>query len=75
MNSKQCKRNLTELKKPLPKIYAAYFDEDWKTKGNWLGRTTINWAIMCAGASPLDHEVLMCKDLSGRIVYWSQRDI
>jgi hypothetical protein len=50
------------LRTPLPKPYAAYYGEDWKTKGDWLGRTTKNWAIMCAGVSPLDREILMCKD-------------
>ncbi|MDR2171266.1 MAG: hypothetical protein LBP59_14070, partial [Planctomycetaceae bacterium] len=51
-----------KLIRPLPKIYAAYYGEDWKTQGDWLGRTTRNWAIMCAAASPLDREVLMSKD-------------
>jgi hypothetical protein len=53
---------LDRLKTPLPKVYAAYYGEDWKTQGDWLGRTAKNWAIMCAGVSPLDREVLMCKD-------------
>ncbi|MDR2641249.1 MAG: hypothetical protein LBC74_00480 [Planctomycetaceae bacterium] len=43
---------LDKLKTPLPKIYAAYLGEDWKTQGNWMGRAFRNWAIMCGASSP-----------------------
>ncbi|MDR1483312.1 MAG: hypothetical protein LBT09_00660, partial [Planctomycetaceae bacterium] len=50
-------KQLAKLTKPLPKQYATYYGEDWKTQGDWLGRTTKNWAIMCAAVSPLDRKV------------------
>ncbi|MDR2440051.1 MAG: hypothetical protein LBE12_11885 [Planctomycetaceae bacterium] len=52
-------KQLSKLTKPLPKQYAAYYSEDWKTQGDWLGRTTKNWAIMCAAVSPFDREILL----------------
>jgi hypothetical protein len=56
LNSMQ--KQLAYLTKPLPKQYATYYGEDWKTQGDWLGRTAKNWAIMCAVASPLDHDIV-----------------
>ncbi|MDR1383664.1 MAG: hypothetical protein LBJ67_07450 [Planctomycetaceae bacterium] len=55
-------KQLAKLTKPLPKQYAAYYGEDWKTQGDWLGRTTKNWAIMCAAVSPLDRMVRITND-------------
>ncbi|MDR1479080.1 MAG: hypothetical protein LBJ00_09070, partial [Planctomycetaceae bacterium] len=49
---------------PMPKIYAEYLNEDWKTQGNWMGRTFRNWAIMCGASSPMDLHIsqsLMCE--------------
>ncbi|MDR2170729.1 MAG: hypothetical protein LBP59_11355, partial [Planctomycetaceae bacterium] len=46
-----------KLKKPLPKSYAAYYGEDWKTQGDWYGRAFRDWAIMCAAVSPLDYQI------------------
>jgi hypothetical protein len=45
------------LTKPLPKQYATYYGEDWKTQGDWLGRQVFTWAVMCAAVSPLDREI------------------
>ncbi|MDR1270822.1 MAG: hypothetical protein LBK82_15005, partial [Planctomycetaceae bacterium] len=55
-------KQLANLKKPLPKQYATYYGEDWKTQGDWLGRTTKNWAIMCAAVSPFDRHVRLIDD-------------
>jgi hypothetical protein len=38
----------------MPKIYADYLSEDWKTQGNGMGRTFRNWAILCGASSPMD---------------------
>jgi hypothetical protein len=59
---KAMQAKLESLNEPLPTPYAGYLGEDWKTQGDWLGRTTKNWAIMCAAVSPLDRHVLMCGD-------------
>jgi hypothetical protein len=48
---------LEKLNKPLPKIYADYYGEDWKTKGDWYGRITTEFAILCAMDAPLNHYV------------------
>ncbi|MDR0392597.1 MAG: hypothetical protein LBH59_11855, partial [Planctomycetaceae bacterium] len=59
---KTMQKQLTTLTKPLPKQYATYYGEDWKTQGDWLGRTTKNWAIMCAAVSPFDRKVRIADD-------------
>jgi frataxin-like iron-binding protein CyaY len=46
---------LDRLTKPLPKVYAAYLSEDWKTQGNWVGRTYRDWAILWGVTAPSDH--------------------
>jgi hypothetical protein len=46
---------LEKLNKPLPKVYAAYYGEDWKTQGDWVGHYGRVQAIMCAASSPMDH--------------------
>jgi hypothetical protein len=38
---------LNELQKPLPRVYAAYHSEDWKTQGDWVGRNNRVFAILC----------------------------
>ncbi|MDR1484610.1 MAG: hypothetical protein LBT09_07275 [Planctomycetaceae bacterium] len=48
---------LERLRTPLPKVYAAYLGEDWKTQGDWMGRAFRDWAIMCAAVSPLDYQI------------------
>jgi hypothetical protein len=54
-------KQLAKLTKPLPKQYATYYGEDWKTQGDWLGRQVHNWAVMCAAVSPLDREIRYTK--------------
>jgi hypothetical protein len=49
---------LDRLRKPLPKVYAAYYGEDWKTQGDWMGRAFRDWAVMCAVVSPFDHYIM-----------------
>jgi frataxin-like iron-binding protein CyaY len=49
--------NLRKLRTPLPKNYAAYYGEDWKTRGDWMGRAFHDWAIMCAAVSPFDQHI------------------
>jgi hypothetical protein len=46
---------LEKLNKPLPKVYAAYYGEDWKTQGDWYGRVTSEYGILCAMNAPMDH--------------------
>jgi hypothetical protein len=48
---------LDRLKTLLPKVYAAYYGEDWKTQGDWMGRAFRDWAIMCAAVAPLDYQI------------------
>jgi hypothetical protein len=48
---------LEKLIRPLPKVYAAYLGEDWKTQGDWVGRTFRDWAVMCAAVSPFDRDI------------------
>jgi hypothetical protein len=48
---------LDRIKRPLPKNYAAYLGEDWKTQGDWIGRTFRDWAVLCAVTAPFDHPV------------------
>jgi hypothetical protein len=48
---------LERLKIKLPKVYAAYYGEDWKTQGDWIGRTFRDWAILCAVTAPFDHPI------------------
>jgi hypothetical protein len=41
---------------PTTKLVAAYLDEDWTTQGDWVGRYGRQQAMLCAMASPLDHD-------------------
>jgi len=54
---KAMQAKLEKLNKPLPKTYAAYYGEDWKTQGDWVGRTFRDWAVLCAVTAPFDHPV------------------
>ncbi|MDR2409660.1 MAG: hypothetical protein LBE13_16330, partial [Bacteroidales bacterium] len=45
---------LENLRTPLPKVYASYYGEDWKTQGDWVGRTFRDWAVLCAVNPPFD---------------------
>jgi hypothetical protein len=54
---KKMQVKLDRLRKPLPKVYAAYHGEDWKTQGDWIGRTFRDWAILCAVTAPFDHSI------------------
>jgi ligand-binding sensor domain-containing protein len=46
---------LDKLKKPLPKNYAEYYGEDWKTQGDWCGHYGRIHAILCGTSAPMDH--------------------
>ncbi|MDR2344739.1 MAG: hypothetical protein LBE18_01610 [Planctomycetaceae bacterium] len=52
------RQKIDRLRTKIPKVYAAYYGEDWKTQGDWLGRKTVSWAIMCAAQSPFDHRLI-----------------
>jgi hypothetical protein len=52
------RKKIAGLSTKIPKIYAAYCGEDWKTQGDWLGRKTTSWAIMCAAQAPFDHRLI-----------------
>ncbi|MDR2170924.1 MAG: hypothetical protein LBP59_12345, partial [Planctomycetaceae bacterium] len=54
---KEMQMKLAGLNTPLPKIYAAYLGEDWKTRGDWMGRAFRDWAVMCAAVSPYDQHI------------------
>jgi hypothetical protein len=54
---KEMQTKLNALQEPLPSVYAAYHGEDWKTKGNWYGRITSEFAVLCAMDAPLNHYV------------------
>jgi hypothetical protein len=49
---KAMETKLMAMDTSMPKTYAVYYGEDWKTKGDWLGRTMTNWAIVCGGNLP-----------------------
>jgi hypothetical protein len=51
---KQMQTQIKNLKKPLPKIYATNYGEDWKTQGDWVGHYGRNYAVMCGASSPFD---------------------
>jgi hypothetical protein len=46
---------LEKLQMPIPKFYAAYYGEDWKTQGDWVGHYGRITAIMCGTSAPFDH--------------------
>ncbi|MDR2706353.1 MAG: hypothetical protein LBC02_11300 [Planctomycetaceae bacterium] len=48
---------INNAKTLVPKVYAIYNDEDWKTQGDWYGRITPEYAILCAMDAPFDHEI------------------
>ncbi|HBT75453.1 MAG TPA: hypothetical protein DEB39_00690, partial [Planctomycetaceae bacterium] len=52
---KAMQTKLEKLTKPLPKVYAAYYGEDWKTQGDWVGRYGRQYAVMCGANAPFDH--------------------
>jgi hypothetical protein len=52
------RKKIDQLKTRIPKIYASYCGEDWKTQGDWIGRKTSSWAIMCAARSPDDQRLV-----------------
>jgi hypothetical protein len=54
---------LEKLKKTLPtNNYAEYYREDWKTKGDWLGRYGRQYAILCAVDAPKDRFMFYNED-------------
>ncbi|MDR1291037.1 MAG: hypothetical protein LBK06_07545, partial [Planctomycetaceae bacterium] len=50
-------RILASKTKKLPATYAAYWADDYKTRGDWLGRISNEWGILCAMSAPLDRYV------------------
>ncbi len=48
---------LEKLKKPLPKVFATVYGEDWKTQGDWVGRYGRQYAILCAVNAPYDRKM------------------
>jgi hypothetical protein len=54
---KAMQTKLDNLIRPLPKEYADYYGEDWKTQGDWIGRAFRHWAVMCGAVAPLNHPV------------------
>ena len=42
-----------------------FLGEDWQTGGDWVGRYGMGYAVLCAGHSPRDHEIMT--DLSYRV--------
>ena len=54
---KAMQAKLESLTEPLPDVYAAYYGEDWKTQGDWYGRITSEYALLCAMDAPFNHNV------------------
>jgi hypothetical protein len=54
---KAMQAKLQKLNKPLPKVFATYFGEDWKTQGDWVGRYGKTYAILCAMNAPYDRRM------------------
>jgi len=46
------------LKTPMEGPWAAVLDEDWTTKGDWMGRYGTRYAFLGAMGAPLDHRVI-----------------
>ena len=45
------------LKKPMLVGSAAYWGEDWTSKGDWVGRYGRGLGVLCAVMSPFDHDL------------------
>ncbi|MDR2761329.1 MAG: hypothetical protein LBB88_01855, partial [Planctomycetaceae bacterium] len=48
--------------KKLPTTYAKYWIDDRKTNGDWFGRISNEWGILCAMSAPLDRYVYHSRD-------------
>ncbi|MDR2345474.1 MAG: hypothetical protein LBE18_05355, partial [Planctomycetaceae bacterium] len=60
---KSMQTKLEGLQTPLPKVYASYYGEDWKTQGDWTGRIYRESAIACAVQSPFDGFLTYSQDV------------
>jgi hypothetical protein len=47
-----------ELKTLLNLPGAAVLNEDWNTKGDWVGRYGTRYALLCSMGAPLDHRII-----------------
>ena len=48
-------RDLESLPKPGPGATVLALDDDWRSRGSWLGRYGRYWACLCAYCSPQDY--------------------
>jgi hypothetical protein len=73
---KQMQTQIKNLKKPLPKIYATNYGEDWKTQGDWVGHYGRLAALLCGTIAPMDHfySNLTYVDINGFIGINAKRD-
>ena len=49
---------LRSLKETLPAVAAVFVGDDWKTRGDWVGRLGRQYTILCAMDAPLNDEVI-----------------
>ncbi len=50
-------KEVLSLKTPLVRPWAQVLGDDWKTKGDWMGRYGMREAMLCAMGAPIDHFV------------------
>lgn len=50
---------LSGLSKPFVPGAVAVESDDWRTKGDWVGRYGREYAVLCAARAPLNHYVLL----------------
>lgn len=55
---RQLTSEVQSLSKEWNRIDAAFVGEDWKTKGDWMGRYGMRYAYLCAMQAPLSHFVI-----------------
>ncbi|MDR3109781.1 MAG: hypothetical protein LBU65_08850 [Planctomycetaceae bacterium] len=60
LNAMQEKVN--KINKPLPKVYADLYTEDWETRGDWTGKYGYDFAILCAMQAPFDRNVFVSEN-------------
>ena len=49
---------LRSLKEPLPAVAAVFVGDDWKTRGDWVGRLGRQYTILCAMSAPLNDALI-----------------
>ena len=51
-------RQIANIKSGMSPGDVAFMGEDWTTQGDWVGTYGSRYAVLCAAAAPIDHEVI-----------------